>query len=648
MIVRQFVTGSNAVEEIYIVQSDCSSFVNETTDNGSATCNDTHDTAEQGVASRIENTIIGNRKTEPTDTKPRQEYFTIDARASDIHPVSIVKLSNNRQHAASAQSQSGPDNHICQLCFVTFKTSVMLKQHLELNHHHMLPFKCKSCASSEIRSVLQLNNHFSQHDRNKMHKCSYCEARFDSAMRRSAHQRRFHQNTVRNGSSVGRYTCRYCGKRFVAKWNFGRHERNHEKMLTLSGEVDIFDFLYHCYLCRKQFTSKQTLYEHLHVHVDRLPYRCDRCVTSNVTIFSVRLLNKHVALHLEKKPVKCMYCAETFISIKECETHERHNHGGSSGDGHNLDKNDKENETSKGCERSINDNHTNEILRYECSFCNKSYSLLSTLRRHENIHTENRQFLCKICGKMFKKKSCLSQHERSHLDNIPYKCGDCGKGFKETIHLIVHRRIHTGEKPFQCDHCMKQFRLKSLLKEHTVKCAIKQIPPAQDARCEHCLRVFPSEHLLTKHVLELHSQYMFTDSKCSYCDKKLKSDKALLEHETQHGQPGVIECKECGRIFKQRSNLRRHQRLHTMNVIPYKCDMCGKSFSQQSTMTVHRRMHTGEKPYKCEICGKCFQYSSTKNRHKRLHYKKGSKLFVSFPNPSDAANGEINVSYRNI
>uniref|UniRef100_A0A182VPZ2 C2H2-type domain-containing protein n=1 Tax=Anopheles minimus TaxID=112268 RepID=A0A182VPZ2_9DIPT len=639
MIVRQFVAGSNAVEEIYIVKSDGSNLMNETVDYVREPSY-TQEAAEQCV---LASTKIFNGKTGLDVIKPRRECFNVDAKTnSDLSPTSTVQLRNERQNGASLQSQLTMDNHICQLCLVKCNTTVMLKQHLEMTHQNMLPYSCKSCASREIRSGLMLNKHFSQHDHNKLYKCSYCEARFDSTKLRSVHRRRYHQEKLSNHAcynrvqtSVGRYTCRYCEKRFVAKANFDRHERNHAKMLALSGEADIFDFLYHCYVCRTQFTSKQTLNDHLNVHVDRIPYRCNQCVSSTVVIFSVRLLNKHVALHLEKKPIKCIHCTETFISIQDCEAHENLNHMQlkPTDNRRSYGETDEENEISVSCRSATNNNHANETMRYECSFCNKSYSLLSTLRRHENVHTGNRQFVCKTCGKIFKKSSCLSQHERIHLANNPYKCNFCGRGFKETVRLIEHRRIHTGEKPFQCKHCTKPFRLKQLLKKHVVECSIKKMSPAQNVRCEYdCGRMFASTHLLIKHSVESHSQHIPADGKCRYCDMEFKSATVLLEHELRHRQPGVIECKQCGRIFKHRTNLRRHQRLHTINATPYKCDQCEKTFSQLSTIKAHRRVHTGEKPYKCEVCGKSFQHSSTKNRHECSHYKQGSKLFVMLSN----------------
>uniref|UniRef100_A0A1Y9HAY2 C2H2-type domain-containing protein n=1 Tax=Anopheles farauti TaxID=69004 RepID=A0A1Y9HAY2_9DIPT len=559
---------------------------------------------------------------------------TFQAGASNLTQTSGKKGYNRKCvenfHSATPDVGEQPNEDearfLCNLCQSHFKSNLFLKNHLKASHQHLLPFKCNSCVPSEIRTVGRLNNHFSQHDQNNSYRCSFCEARFKSASNRDAHQRRFHQTSLVskkhcNKYEIRRYACRYCDKRFLTKSNFERHERNHDKVLMEAGERGVLDFLYHCFICRKQYNCKNSLNEHLTEHADQLPYHCDKCMSPRVAILSVRLLNNHFALHIDEKPIKCVYCTDKFISIAECEEHERLKHAE-----HNTDL------LVGGSNKiSLNNMNTDEETRFQCSFCNKSYSLLSTLRRHENSHTRNRRFMCKTCGKIFFKSSCLSQHERTHQSDTPYKCSFCGKGFKESVRMIEHRRIHTGEKPFKCSNCPSQFRIKSLLKEHLKKCAMK-VAVLPHFQCDYCTHQFPSKNLLIDHGVEHHSEHLSTEGKCKYCDVQFKSLPVLYEHEMQHRLPDVIECEYCGRIFKQRSNLRRHLQLHSLNAMPHKCDLCGKSFSQAATMKVHRRVHTGEKPYKCELCSKSFHHSSTRNRHKRSHFRKGSKLFLSLEN----------------
>lgn len=106
------------------------------------------------------------------------------------------------------------------------------------------------------------------------------------------------------------------------------------------------------------------------------------------------------------------------------------------------------------------------LLRHEaqksfrCSVCEKTYSKMHLLKRHEAVHTGVRPFICNTCGKEFTAKSILREHQSIHTGEKPFTCATCGKSFRTCAHLFAHSRVHSEERPFKCSDCRKTFKLK--------------------------------------------------------------------------------------------------------------------------------------------------------------------------------------------
>jgi KRAB domain-containing zinc finger protein len=57
--------------------------------------------------------------------------------------------------------------------------------------------------------------------------------------------------------------------------------------------------------------------------------------------------------------------------------------------------------------------------RYRCTFCNKSFTSATALKRHSFVHTGNRPFICPVCTKSFVRADRLKRHLQVHAKKDP-------------------------------------------------------------------------------------------------------------------------------------------------------------------------------------------------------------------------------------
>ncbi|KAI4460805.1 zinc finger protein [Holotrichia oblita] len=200
--------------------------------------------------------------------------------------------------------------------------------------------------------------------------------------------------------------------------------------------------------------------------------------------------------------------------------------------------------------------------RYKCPICNKNFPNLLLLRKHLQLHINNKKFICEVCGYTTMKKSYLSDHMQTHSLNRLFKCNICSKSFRCRSAFSRHKRIHTNPKQIVCEMCGQKFTDRGTLKTH---------------------------------VLLLHSK--IRDFKCIICNQSFPLKATLMKHLRRHQQKeGAakknFKCTECNMQYFDKSSLKRHCfTKHSSEYVKFKCQVCYKEYTTKASLEKHSSVH---------------------------------------------------------
>ena len=306
-------------------------------------------------------------------------------------------------------------------------------EHVQHEHDQIVnqEISCPSCNSNV--EVLEITEHYKEclkvKDRVPV-KCKLCE-RVVAKNSIYEHEKAYHGR--------GKFVCPCCD--FKAPFS-------HEIVKHMEMEEHGDDFDIHCPSCKMPIPVKDIV-AHYKLCPRQQHYRLKRlkkivCKTCGKVCEGNSTYKNHIKIHMRAEGVKesetniklyhyCDKCERRFLQKGQLVAHIR----------------------------SVHDK-----IDFTCPECPMTFKTQHEVYRHNRLeHSTDKRFDCKYCGKRFSSMSSARSHELVH-ENPQFQCRFCSKLIKTEKNLIAHERIHTGEKPFPCKVCSAAFTNLNRLRQH--------------------------------------------------------------------------------------------------------------------------------------------------------------------------------------
>jgi len=143
--------------------------------------------------------------------------------------------------------------------------------------------------------------------------------------------------------------------------------------------------------------------------------------------------------------------------------------------------------------------------------------------------------------------------------------------------------------------------------------------------CDTCRKTFTTSSDLRRHerTHSLEAQFQCSFENCSFTTKR--SDTLKLHEKTHTSIESRLKypCPSCGKLFSSQQIITRHLKRcdQMLKNKDLECKVCFKVFSNRSKLKIHIKNHEGKLDFACHVCDRKFATNYALNKHLMVHEK---------------------------
>lgn len=476
-----------------------------------------------------------------------------------------------------------------------------MKKNLKKKGKKGVPTSCPVCPKRYSSYENMIRHFIINHKKHRLHKCHLCTRKFTAEADLQQHIGKTHKKDKHSSiPAANNYSCGQCGDLFPTLDKWCDHQKSHAT-----------NNIHQCSECSRVFGSEEELSQHRTEHPN-IKLKLYRCSESN----SYKAITDYSSNSQSPNPFQCDLCDDSFNTKKQLQKHL------------NLHKHLANGYTPKP--------KKNADGYFECTFCDKTYVLSSSLWKHRKvshgIETSTKKRTCNVCNKVFTTAAAMWEHKKKfhgnqneqptvvtrerevravrnikreiydpdadEVDEKPFRagmsshvCDICNKSFPTLKGLSVHAKLHAhrehvakNERP-KCQVCSADFlNVESLLdhmKSHSTKLlknifsSIKTEKPQVHFECHVCKKTFQNKAGMVSHMQHRHAEQAATTT-----------DTADINEQTN------FKCTVCKISLMNGISLANHMRIHLRNgtSMLHNCTLCQVKVTNASSLKNHYKV----------------------------------------------------------